>query len=91
MSAKLTKYPLHFNIPYSLHDVLKVDISSILLTLAKINNVGKKKLKKKNNYKLYNKKLFNYFGLPIKSQNRNVLNPFMYKVLCFKQSELTNT
>ena len=68
MSAKLTKYPLYFNIPYSLHDVLKVDISSILLTLAKINNVGKKNLKKKkNNYKLYNKKLYNYFGLPIKS------------------------
>ena len=65
MSAKLTKYPLYFNTPYSLHDVLKVDISSILLTLAKINNVGKKP--KKNNYKLYNKKLYNYFGLLIKS------------------------
>ena len=65
MSAKLTKYPLYFNIPYSLHDVLKVDISSILLTLAKINNAGKKT--EKNNYKLYNKKLYNYFGLLTKS------------------------
>ena len=68
MSAKLTKYPLYFNIPYSLHDVLKVDILPILLTLTKINNVGNKKKKtKKNNYKLYNKKLYNYFGLLIKS------------------------